>query len=101
MNFINCESTVNAIIDFIRLKKPGMYLRFGDGDFVLSQGQHDMLCIPTEEIKNWMKKALSIRDKNIMMCVPYHCKEYNTVENGMFGGILSKLLTTSSTISKE
>jgi len=38
--FVNCLNTINTVYDFISTNKPGMYLRFGDGDFNLAENQN-------------------------------------------------------------
>lgn len=84
--FINCIDTINEIFNFIKNKKPGMYLRFGDGDFNLSENLNDLLARPNDNIKNMILDSMSIRDERVFMCIPHHCKKINTLEEGMYPG---------------
>lgn len=86
INYINCFDTINHIFDFISNQKPGMYLRFGDGDFNLAENKNDLLAIANDNLKYKMLDTMSIRDEKIMICLPHHCKEINTLENGMYPG---------------
>ena len=84
--FINCENTLNVILNNIINKHPFFYLRFGDGDFNLAENKHDLLSIPNINLQHLMLKSMSLRDDRIMICLPHHCKKLNTVENGMYPG---------------
>jgi hypothetical protein len=86
IEYVNCINTVNVILDFIKNKKPGMYLRFGDGDFNLAQNLDDLLAKANNNIKEMMLQSMSIRDDRVLMCIPHHCKEINTLEEGMYPG---------------
>jgi len=86
ISFVKSCDTLNYILDFIVNKKAGMYLRFGDGDFNLAENKHDMLAEANYELQLLMLKSMSIRDERIMICVPHHSKELNTLEIGMYPG---------------
>jgi hypothetical protein len=84
--FVNCLNTVNIIFDFISNKKPGMYLRFGDGDFNLAENKSELLASANPEIAELMLRAMSIRDERVLICIPHHCKQIDTLEDGMYPG---------------
>ena len=54
INFINCINTVNEIYNYIKNKKPGIYLRFGDGDFNLAENKDDLLAKANNSLKKMM-----------------------------------------------
>lgn len=85
-DYVNCINTVKSISDFIKNKKPGMYLRFGDGDFNLAENMDDLLAKANNNLKDMMLQSMSIRDDRVLMCIPHHCKEINTLEEGMYPG---------------
>jgi len=84
--FVNSFDTINTILDFILNKKPGIYLRFGDGDFNLAEHKNDLLALANSYIQELMLKSMSLRDDRVLMCIPHHCKEINTLEEGMYPG---------------
>lgn len=86
INFVNCKNTINEINNFIKNKKSGMYLRFGDGDFNLAENLDDLLAKANNNLKEMMLDSMSIRNDNVFMCIPHHCKEINTLEEGMYPG---------------
>jgi hypothetical protein len=86
INYVNCINTIKEIYDYIFNKKPGMYLRFGDGDFNLAENLDDLLAKSNNDLKEMMLNSMSIRDNRVLMCIPHHCKEINTLEEGMYPG---------------
>lgn len=84
--FVNCLNTINTVYDFISNKKPGMYLRFGDGDFNLAENKSELLAVANPEIAELMLRAMSIRDERVLICIPHHCKQIDTLEDGMYPG---------------
>jgi len=84
--FISTRDTLTTCMDFIKNNKRGMYLRYGDGDYNIVRGIPDMLCRPTENFIKWMKISMSIREDAVMTCIPHHCKELNTIEEGICPG---------------
>ena len=86
LNYISCLDTTTQIINYISNKHPGMYLRFGDGDFNLAENKNDLLAIANNELKDLMINSMSIRDDRIMICIPHHCTKINTLEIGMYPG---------------
>ena len=86
IEFVSTSSTLEHILMCFRNKKEGMYLRFGDGDFVLATGGNDMLARNTDRLQFWINEAMKIEDNSIMTCVPHHCDALHTLEKGMFPG---------------
>lgn len=85
-NFISCKNTIEYIISKIQNKEFGIYLRYGDGDFNLANGQGDMLANPTPELQMLMLNSMKIEDNSVLFCIPHHNKELNTLEDGMYPG---------------
>ncbi len=86
MNYVNCLNTITEIFNLISSKQPGMYLRFGDGDFNLAEHKDDLLAKSNENLAIMMNKSMAIRDERVMICIPHHCKQINTLEIGMYPG---------------
>jgi len=86
ISYVNSFDTINTILYFILNKKPGMYLRFGDGDFNLAEHKNDMLALANANIQELILKSMSLRDDRILICIPHHCKVINTLEEGMYPG---------------
>lgn len=86
IEYVNCINTIKNIYDFINSKKSGMYLRFGDGDFNLAENMDDLLAKSNNNLKEMMLQSMSIRDKRVLICIPHHCREINTLEEGMYPG---------------
>lgn len=84
--FINTINTLTTSMDIIKNNRRGLYLRYGDGDYNIVRGIPDLLCIPTDEFIKWMKISMSLRGDTVMTCVPHHCKELNTLEDGICPG---------------
>jgi hypothetical protein len=87
MKYISSKETINVLINDIINKKPNMYLRFGDGDFYLMRGESDMLASSSSEMINSFRKTFSLLNSNNYLSVNFHCKELNTLEEGMYPGV--------------
>jgi hypothetical protein len=85
-SLVSTSETVFILISQIKNKKAGMYFRFGDGDFNIVSGMDDMLAKTTPNFQHWMKEAMKIDDTTVMTCIPHHCKDTNTLEEGMYPG---------------
>lgn len=85
MNFYKSGETLEAIGSIILKKEKGAYLRFGDGDINLANGESDLLQENNSLLSYEMSEALSMDSKNILKSLPLHCKEYGW-EEGMFPG---------------
>ena len=83
---VSTTDTVKKLITMISNKCTGFYLRFGDGDFNIVEGKHDMLAVPTINFQHWMIETMKISDDSVMTCIPHHCTKLNTLEIGMFLG---------------
>lgn len=77
---------MNKIIWDIEKGRPGIYLRFGDGDFNLAENEDDMLAKSNLDLSRDMLNAMSIRDNRVMICIPHHTQEFKTVEKLMCPG---------------
>jgi hypothetical protein len=86
IQFVSCRETLQRVLSDIRSKRPGFYLRFGDGDYNLANGENDMLATATPSLQYWMRRAMSLSGESILLCMPHHCRELGTVEEGMCGG---------------
>ena len=87
MEFISSDNTVHFLINLIKNKKNGTYIRFGDGDFNLMDGQHDMLAMPSQDIIDNYKLTIQSLTSTDMISIPFYCKSLNTLEIGMKPGI--------------
>ena len=87
MEFILSDNTVHFLINLIKNKKNGTYIRFGDGDFNLMDGQHDMLAMPSQDIIDNYKLTIQSLTSTDMISIPFYCKSLNTLEIGMKPGI--------------
>jgi hypothetical protein len=83
---ISTINTVRKIINMIKEKQGGIYLRYGDGDFNILSGQDDMLAICTPTFQYWIREGMKLCDPYVLTCIPHHCPELGTLETGMFGG---------------
>jgi hypothetical protein len=84
--YVNSFDTINKIYNFIKNQEPGIYLRFGDGDFNLAENLDDLLAKANENLKIMLLKSMSLRDDRVLICIPHHCKVINTLEEGMYPG---------------
>jgi hypothetical protein len=87
MNFATTTETVETLIHHIAQKIPTLYLRFGDGDFNLMDGRGDMLAAPSAAIQQEYALSFKLLNETHMIGINYHCKENNTLEHGMRGGV--------------
>jgi hypothetical protein len=86
-SFIGTVDTLRACIEAIQTHRPGIYLRFGDGDFNIAKGERELLCVPSPSFSGWMNRTMHIRNEpNVMICLPHHCSAFGTLEDGMFPG---------------
>lgn len=86
LNFHKSEETLNRITEIISKKEKGVYLRFGDGDVVLANGQDDGFQKNNSSLQQEMREAFSLNGPNVLKCLPLGCKEFGGFEEGMFPG---------------
>jgi hypothetical protein len=86
LRFHQSERTLTTIMNIIKQKKKGAYLRFGDGDVNLALGKADMKQTPNHLLQQEMREALGINGPNALKALPLHCKEFGGLEPGMFPG---------------
>ncbi len=84
--YYSCLETIDKISDMIDSDTPGGYFRFGDGDMNLALGLSEMLQQSNPQLQVYMSDALKEKDKNILKGLTLHNKEWDTLEEGMFGG---------------
>jgi hypothetical protein len=84
--FVNCYDTILTILNYIELKKTGIYLRFGDGDYNLAHNKDDMLAKINPKLMSKMHQSFAINDNDVLFGLPHHCKALNTLEKNMFPG---------------
>jgi len=87
MEYVSSFDTVTHLINLIKNKNGGSYLRFGDGDFYLMEGQYDMLATPSNEMMNSYKLLMGYLKSTDMISINFFCKSLNTLEIGMKPGV--------------
>lgn len=87
MEYILSSDTVKNLITLIKNKEGCSYIRFGDGDFYLMEGQYDMLATPSIEMTASYKLLMTHFQPTDMISIPFYCKSLNTLENGMKPGV--------------
>ncbi len=85
-NFHTSEETLKKITEIISKKEKGVYLRFGDGDVLLANGQDDSYQKNNFCLKHEMREAFALNGPNVLKCLPLGCTEYGGLEEGMFEG---------------
>lgn len=86
VKFYSTEETLNRVSTIIENKEKGAYFRFGDGDVNLALGVSELLQQSDEKLKYLMIDAMKLNHPNVLRTLPLHCKELETLEDGMFSG---------------
>jgi len=86
VRFHNTLRTLAKIEEHICNKQKGAYLRFGDGDIILTQGGHDEYQKPSPMLGVELLEAFALDGPGIMKTLPLYCKEFDGFEEGMFPG---------------
>lgn len=86
LTYYSTEETLEAIRSVIEKEEKGVYLRFGDGDINLGRGVSELYQGANAELTVLMRDAIQLIDKNVIKTLPLHNKEWDTLEEGMFGG---------------
>lgn len=84
LKFYQTKDTLYRIAAIISQKKKGMYLRFGDGDVNLANGDVDLLQSPREDLRREMREAFQLNGPYILKALPIMCREFGAFEEGMF-----------------
>jgi len=84
--YYSTEQTLEKIRSIIDEEESGVYLRFGDGDMNLGRGVSELYQGVNPELSALIRDAIQLVDKNVLKALPLHNKEWNTSEEGMFGG---------------
>src|SRR5579872_5114073 len=85
--FIKCHQTRDTLLkleEIIENREKGVYLRFGDGDVNLANGQIDMQQNPSESLKIELQAAFRIQGPNVLKALPIMCEEFGALEDGMY-----------------
>lgn len=82
--------SLNAIGEFIRNKKQGVYMRFGDGDVFLATGKKDMLQQTSNKLSREMQEAFSMRGPGIIKALAIHSDIYGREKEMYVGNHLQK-----------
>jgi hypothetical protein len=86
LTFVNSFGTIKHILEVIKNKKSGVYMRYGDGDFNIARGLDDMMAFANSRFSLKMRESFKLINDEIIVGIPHHCKILNTVESGMFPG---------------
>lgn len=86
LHFHTSEPTLNKITEIISKKEKGVYLRFGDGDVVLANGQDDSYQDKNVFLQQEMREAFALNGPNVLKCLPLGCQVFSGLENGMYEG---------------
>jgi hypothetical protein len=62
--------TLKQITLLLACRRPGIYLRFGDGDLNLLEGKADSYQEPNAELASWLQRAFSMRGFNVVKAFP-------------------------------
>lgn len=86
MNSYKSYDTIVKILNVIETKNKGAYLRYGDGDFNIMTGTHDMLNSFNIKFSDELKESVNIDDKNYMKGFCLLCDKYGLLEEKMWPG---------------
>ena len=86
LKFYKTKVTLLKIQEIISNKQKGAYLRFGDGDLELANGQRDLLQYADNRLQREMQEALALNGPTILKTLPLYCPELGGHEQGMFPG---------------
>ncbi len=84
IKFHQTRETLLKLKEVIESREKGVYLRFGDGDVNLANGQIDMQQNPSEALKIELQAAFRIQGPNVLKALPIMCKEFDALEEGMY-----------------
>jgi hypothetical protein len=86
MRYISSRETLIRIIERIENRKPGIYLRFGDGDVNLANNTRELMQQANDKLAAEMREAFALNGDGVMKCLPVYCHKYGAVEPGMCPG---------------
>lgn len=84
LKFHQTQDTLVRIASLISKKKKGIYLRFGDGDINLANGEIDLLQNPREDLRREMREAFKLNGPTVLKALPIMCREFEAFEEGMY-----------------
>lgn len=82
----SAQETISEIRSAIIEKKPGAYLRFGDGDIFLMEGKDDMLHSASVDLSDEMRECFELQGNHIHKGLPIHSDIFG-FEEGMKIGV--------------
>jgi hypothetical protein len=68
--------TVKRLRLLVACQRPVLFLRFGDGDVVLSRGEPDMMQTPAPGLADSIMFAFSLRGFNVLKTLPLHSMRF-------------------------
>ena len=80
------HDTLAAILDALAHKRPGAYLRFGDGDIQLASGSHDQMQSADARLMREAQAALAMEGAHVFKGLMVNSYLFGGVEEGMADG---------------
>jgi len=82
---VSPAGTLSVIEEFIKQKRPGVYLRFGDGDVFLSLGKDDAYQSSKASLRKEMKECFALKGPGVIKSLSIHSALYGC-EKEMYPG---------------
>lgn len=79
------KRTLDVITEYLLDEKPGVYLRFGDGDVFLLNKKNDSYQDARPQLSEEMKEAFSLKGPGVLKALMIHSARFGA-EPGMFPG---------------
>ena len=76
MRVYKSSETLTTIQSIIHKNESGIYLRFGDGDYMLAENRNDKIQIADNNLSIEMQEAIGINGKNVLKSIPLYCEKY-------------------------
>lgn len=86
VKFYSTRETLDKVLELVEKNQKGGYFRFGDGDVNLALGMSELLQNAENELTKLMVDSMKLNHPNVIRTLPLHCKEWGTLEEGMFPG---------------
>ena len=86
MRVYKSSETLTTIQSIIHKNESGIYLRFGDGDYMLAENKNDKMQIADNNLSIEMRESIGINGKNVLKSIPLYCEKYGMKEKYMFPG---------------
>jgi hypothetical protein len=82
---VSPAETLGIVEDFIKENRPGVYMRFGDGDVCLLRGKDDSYQSAKSALRDEMNDSFSLKGPGVLKSLCIHSKLYGS-EKEMFPG---------------